>query len=86
MLFFYEPRYAKFQCLFRRFMVAREYAKSILSYMENTPIDLKWAYLGKFLPKTTKKIWSKITSPNMIEWAKRTSYATVPLNPLSELL
>jgi len=41
MLFFYEPRYAKFQCLFRRFMVAREYAKSILSYSEKVQFGQK---------------------------------------------
>ena len=64
---------------FKYLNVSGEYAKIILPYMENTPIDIKLRLSRRISAQNQKKFWSKITSPNMIEWPKKPSHATVPL-------
>jgi catabolite regulation protein CreA len=50
--------------------------------MENTPMDTKLSLFRRIFDPNQKNFRSLITSVDMMEWAKKTSHATVPLNDI----
>jgi hypothetical protein len=56
-----------------------EYAKSILPYMENTPIDIKLSLSRRIFDQNQNNFRSSIPVLYMFEYAKKPFHATVPL-------
>jgi hypothetical protein len=69
----------------KKINVFEECAKSILSYIENTPIEIKLSLSRQNFAQNQQNFRSKITSPNMMEWSKKPYHATAPLKNVARI-